>query len=282
MEWPLTFKCNNNCISCILDTRQTKNLGDPPISQIENVIDNVPKKEILSFTGGEPTLRAELLEMLKYARKKHPKKFIFVVSNGRRFADIGFVKKLSEQNLEPIRFGIAIYSHRPEVHDAITQAKGSFQETVQGIKNLLSSGFKVELRILVERPNYRELPETAKYIVKNFSGLERVVFINLKYTGNAFINRRIVFVRYSTAVPFVQRAADILIDSGLEVKLFHFPLCIIAKKYWPLAEGTTKQEIELTLLKKCMPCKVKERCPKIWKSYLPLAGESEFNPILET
>jgi len=280
MEWPLTFKCNNACISCIFDTRQAKNLGTPFMSQVKAVICKTPKNDILSFTGGEPTLREEFLEILKYARQKHPKKFIFIVSNGRKFADIEFTKKLSKHELEPIRFGIAIYSHSPKVHDSITSAPGSWKETVQGIKNLLSAGFNVELRILVEKLNYRKLSETAKFIVKNFSGVERVVFINLKYTGNAFINRHRVFVRYTKAVPFVQHAADILLDAGVEVKLFHFPLCIIDKKYWPLAQGTTKQEIELTLLKKCEACKVKQKCPKIWKSYLPLAGESEFNPIL--
>ena len=258
-----------------------KNLGNPFMSQIKNVIDKVPEKEILGFTGGEPTLREEFLEILQYAREKHPKKFIFVVSNGRKFSDREFTKKLANLKLEPIRFGIALYGHQAEIHDKITRAKGSFDETVLGVKNLLKNGFNVELRILVEKLNYQNMEDIARFIVKNFKGLERVVFINLKYTGNAFINRHAVFVRYSKAVPFVQNAADILLKNGFEVKLFHFPLCIIDKKYWPRAEGTTKQEMELTLLKKCELCAVKDRCPKIWKSYLPLAGTKEFQPILK-
>ncbi len=280
MEWPLTFKCNNNCISCILDTRQTKNLGEPFLEQIKEVIDKVPAEEVLCFTGGEPTLRKEFFEILSYARKKHPEKFIFVVSNGRKFADENFTKKLASLNLGNFRIGIALYSHKASVHDEIAQAKGSWHEAVQGIKNLLKYGFNVELRILVERLNYLEMEDFARFIVENFNGLERVVFINLKYTGNAFINRKRIFVRYSKAAPFVQKAADILLENGFEVKLFHFPLCIIDKKYWPLAEGTTKQESELTLLEKCEFCVVKDRCPKIWKSYLPLAGTKEFQPIL--
>ena len=257
-----------------------KNLGNPFMEQIKNVIDKVPEKEVLCFTGGEPTLREEFFEILKYARQKHPKKFLFVVSNGRRFASEEFTKKLADLNLGNFRLGIALYSHRASIHDEITQAKGSWQEAVQGIKNLLKYGFNVELRILVEKLNYQEMEDFARFIVENFKGLERVVFINLKYTGNAFINRKRVFVRYSKAAPYVQKATDILLRKGFEVKLFHFPLCIIDRKYWPLAEGTTKQESELTLLKKCELCTVKERCPKIWKSYLPLAGTKEFNPVL--
>lgn len=255
-------------------------LGEQSKEVLFEIIDKIPKDEIFSVTGGEPTLRPDFIDILTYARKKHPNKFIFVVSNGRKFSDKSFMVKLDKSKLEPIRFGIALYSHDPKAHDSITLAKGSWNETVQGINNLLQSGFKVELRILVEKANYKSLDKTTEFITKNFKDLERVVFINLKYTGNAFINRHKIFIRYCKAAPFVQKAATILLDAGFEVRLFHFPLCIINKKYWHLAEGVTKQETELTLLKKCEICKIREKCPKIWKSYLAIAGEKEFNPIL--
>jgi His-Xaa-Ser system radical SAM maturase HxsC len=278
MEWPLTFQCNNDCISCISDTRQTKNRRDSLFKQVKDAIDNVPENEIISFTGGEPTLRKEFFEILGYARKKHPGKFIFIVTNGRKFSEKDFFEKLLSFEIGPVRFGIPLYSHREEVHDGITRTRGSWSEAIQGIKNLLGKGFKVELRILVEKQNYRELPETAKFIAETFPKLERVVFINLKYTGNAFLNREKVFVRISKSNPFVEEAAEMLLEKGIEAKLFHFPLCTIPKKYRPLAEGITKQESELTLLGKCNSCKLKEKCPQIWKTYLPLAGEEEFGP----
>ncbi|MFH1235024.1 MAG: radical SAM protein [Candidatus Diapherotrites archaeon] len=278
MEWPLTFQCNNDCISCISDTRQAKNRRDSFLKQVKDAIDNVPEKDIISFTGGEPTLRKEFFEILEYARKKHPEKFIFIVTNGRRFSEKDFFEKLLSLEIEPLRFGIPLYSHREEVHDRITRAKGSWSETIQGIKNLLGKGFKVELRILVEKANYRELKETAKFAAEAFPGLERVVFINLKYTGNAFLNREQVFLRIAKSNPFVLEAADLLLEKGIETKLFHFPLCTIPEKYRPLAEGITKQESELTLLGKCNSCRAKASCPQIWKTYLPLAGEEEFGP----
>jgi len=279
MEFPFTFKCNNKCISCILDLRQTKNMGGPLQEQIISFIDNTPKGEDLAFTGGEPTLREEVFDFLEHARKKHPESFLFLVTNSRSFADEKFVKKLVDLKLGDFRIGSALYSHDPKIHDKITQAKGSWVEAVQGIKNLLKLGFNVELRVIVQKANYRELEKTAEFIADNFKGIERVVFINMKFTGNAFINRKDVFVRYSKAAEFAEKAAELLLKEGFEVMLFHFPLCIIDRAHWPLAEGTTKQEIELTLLDKCSDCLVKDRCPKIWKTYLPLAGEEEFEPI---
>lgn len=279
MEWPITFACNNNCINCILDTRQTKYKGEPFLKQIQEVLQKVPGGETISLTGGEPTIRKEFFEILRIARKENPKNFIFIVSNGRMFSNKKFTEKLASMDLEPLRLGIPIYSHKKAVHDRITRASGSWTETTKGLKNLLAKGFDVELRILVQKSNFRELDETARFIAKEFSEIERVTFINLKYTGNAFINRKNVFVKYSEAVPFVQNAVDVLLDHKFEVKLFHFPLCILKKKYWPLAEGITKQEVELFLPKKCESCSEKNRCPRIWKSYIPLAGTDEFKPI---
>ncbi len=279
MEWPITFACNNNCINCILDTRQTKYKGEPFLKQIQEVLQKVPGGETISLTGGEPTIRKEFFEILRIARKENPKNFIFIVSNGRMFSNKKFTEKLASMDLEPLRLGIPIYSHKKAVHDRITRASGSWTETTKGLKNLLAKGFDVELRILVQKSNFRELDETARFIAKEFSEIERVTFINLKYTGNAFINRKNVFVKYSEAVPFVQNAVDVLLDHKFEVKLFHFPLCILKKKYWPLAEGITKQEVELFLPKKCESCSEKSRCPRIWKSYIPLAGTDEFKPI---
>jgi len=279
MQWPLTFQCSNNCINCILDTRVAKHKGDSPIGQVKDAIDKTPEGEIICFTGGEPTLNKGFFELLQYAKEKQPKSLVFVLSNGRRFSDKKFLARLPKFEPGKLRFGVPLYSHGEKVHDKITRVEGSWSEAVKGIKNLLEIKQKVELRVLIEKANYQELEETAEFIAKNFPGLERVVFINLRYTGNAFIHRDKVFVRYSETVPFVQKAVDVLKGRGFDVMLFHFPLCILGRKYWPLAEGITKQEFDLTLTEKCSECSVKGRCARIWKSYLPLAGAGEFKPV---
>ncbi len=281
VEWPLTFKCNNNCISCIMDSRITEKMGNPTFNQIKRYIDMIPQScDTIGFTGGEPTLRKEFFEILKYARKTHPESLLFVVSNGRMFKYEWFVKKLVDLDLGNIRIGVAMYSHNPDIHDAITRSKGSFNDTYQGIKNLIKYKVRTELRIIVNKLNYKTIEDTAEFIAGNFRGIERVVFINMKYTGNAFINRDKIFVRYKELVPYVQKAVDILLKHGFETRLFHFPLCTIDKKYWDLAKGVTKQKYELCFLKVCENCKMKDVCPMIWKTYVVLAGEDEFKAII--
>ena len=93
VAWPATFKCNQNCISCILDTPITFKIPDPPLEQVKKLIDDMdPKKDILEISGGEPTLRKELFEVFDYVRETKPELYTFMVTNGVRLGD-GIVER---------------------------------------------------------------------------------------------------------------------------------------------------------------------------------------------
>jgi hypothetical protein len=158
-------------------------------------------------------------------------------------------------------------------------SKGSWSQTVQGIRNLLKLKTRVELRIIVNKLNHSSLSETASFIARNLSDVERVVFINMKYTGNAFRNRRRIFVRYSEAVSGVTGAVNILRRAGIEVRLFHFPLCTLPDRYRDMARGVTKHKGELSFTEACKECRFRGDCPMVWKSYLVLAGDGEFRAL---
>jgi His-Xaa-Ser system radical SAM maturase HxsC len=280
MEIPLTFRCNNNCISCIIDSRLSTKTGHLPWSEIKQRIDRLPKScDTVGITGGEPTITGNFFKAMAYLRDRRPGILVFLVSNGRMFSYPEFAKGFSNLGIRNLRVGIAIYSHDPVVHESITMSQGSWQQTIQGIKTLLGLGIRVELRIIVNRLNYASLDETARFISANLKGVERVVFINMKYTGNAFRNRREIFIRYSELAPYITRAASILLKSGIDVRLFHFPLCTLPEKYRELAKGVTKQKAELAFAKACKTCKSKKDCPMIWRTYLTMAGEEEFRPV---
>jgi His-Xaa-Ser system radical SAM maturase HxsC len=254
-------------------------VGQPKEEAIKKVIDSVRPDDILGLTGGEPTIRDIFFKILEYAKKKDPEMNVFVVSNGRMFYYREFAEKTASVGLKNLKVGIALYGHTKGLHDAITRIPGSFEQTIKGIQNLIGLNVPVELRIIVSKINYKCLKEMADYIAGNLKGVYRVVFINMKYTGNAYINRKVLFVKYKDVVPYAEKAADLLLGNGIEVKLFHFPLCTIKRKYWDLARGVTKQESELMFVKECKKCRMKGECPRIWKSYWVLAGDGEFKTI---
>ncbi len=251
-------------------------VGNPMEKEIKKTIDGIKPNDILSFTGGEPTIRKEFFKFLRYAAGRDSEMNIAIVSNGRMFCYDEFVDKMLKTGLKNLKFCIALYGHNERLHDAITRTPGSFEQTIKGIRNLLKRSLPVELRVIISKMNYKYLKDIANFVMKNLNGVHRVVFINMKYTGNAYINRKAIFVRYKDVVPYTEKAADILLESNIEVKLFHFPLCTIKKKYWDLAKGVTKQKSELMFVSECKECKKREECPMIWKSYWVLAGDKEF------
>ncbi len=281
VDWPLTFKCNNNCMSCIfnMDMVDKLKIGNPKEEHIKKVIDNVQPGDTLGLTGGEPTIRKGFFRFLEYAKERDPHMNIFIVSNGRMFCYREFVEKMVSIGLKNLKVGIAIYGHTPQLHDATTRVLGSFEQTIQGVKNLLEFNIPVEFRVIVSKLNYKHLEDMVRYTTENLKDVFRVVFINMKYTGNAYIHRKALFVKYKDVIPYAQKAADILLKKGIEARLFHFPLCTIDKKYWELAKGVTKEKRELMFVKACEKCKMKEECPRIWKSYWVLAGDKEFKAI---
>lgn len=281
-DWPLTFKCNDNCISCINNTAIVSKIPDPPLEQIIEVIDKInPENDYFGISGGEPTLRKEFFQILEYAREKHPDLYLFIVTNGRMFFYKKFAQKLAELNLGNFRVGVALYGHNKKIHEAITCSKGSFEQTVKGIKNLLSFRTPVEVRTIINRINYKYLENLAKFIAKEFPAVDRVVFINMKITGNAYKNREKVLVKISNVVPYVEKAVKILREGKFETKLYHFPLCIIPENLREMAKGVTKGERhELTFVNECENCKLKKECPKIWRSYVGVVGKEEFKAIV--
>ncbi|UCG95299.1 MAG: radical SAM protein [archaeon] len=276
-DYPLTFKCNNNCITCISKTSEISKISDPRIQDIKNAIEKInPRTDYLGLGGGEPTLRKEFFEILKYARKTNPNIYIFLTTNGRIFSYKEFAKKLSKLSLKNFRVGVALYGHNEKIHERITRCRGSFGQTVKGIKNLIEFGFHVEIRVIISRLNYKSLPHIAKFAAEKFPGMERFVFVNMKYTGNALKNRKKVLVKISKVVPLTERAVKILKENNVNTKLYHFPLCILPENLRNMAKGVTKEAGELTFVKVCEKCRLREDCPRIWKSYVKLVGDKEF------
>ncbi len=281
-DYPLTFKCNNNCISCINKTRYFSKIPNPKKTDIKNLIKKLdPENDYWGVGGGEPTLRKEFFEILKYVKKYNPRLYVFITTNGRMFRYKKFTKKLKDLNLENFMVGISLYGQNKKIHEEITRTSGSFEQTVLGIKNLIYFDIPVEVRIIINRINYKYLEDITDFVIDNFAGIERLVFINMKYTGNALVNKEKVLVKVKDVVPFVKKSIEKIRNKKINMRLYHFPLCILPNNIRDIAKGVTKMEKnELVFVKACKKCKLKSECPKIWKSYVDIVGDSEFRPIL--
>ncbi len=250
-------------------------------SEIIREVKKIPEREdVISLTGGEPTLRSDLLDILRKIREKRPHSFIRIMTNGRMFFYTQYVKKISE--IGKIKAEIPVYSHRSGIHDKITRAEGSFSETYEGIKNALESGIETGLRIIVQKSNFRELDKISMHFAEKFKKLDKITFVFAELMGNAYANRKEVGVTYTEAGPCVKKAVDFLKGRISDVRLYNFPLCVLDREIRKYAEGRRTPEKRLCFLKECEYCESFEKCNLVNKIYFFMNGGKEFRRIGRT
>jgi radical SAM protein with 4Fe4S-binding SPASM domain len=134
---------------------------------------------ILTFTGGEPTLRGDLAELLLYAQNNGM--VTGLVTNGRKLNDKAYVKAMEKSGLDFVQ--ITLESHDAEIHDKMTSARGSWKETVAGIKNAVPSQIYVTTNTTLSKYNATSFLETIDFL----KGLGVAAFgcNSLIYSGKA-------------------------------------------------------------------------------------------------
>ncbi len=160
MDLALTFRCQNNCIHCYAGgPHQTEELTT---EQWKAVIDRLYDIGVFiaTFTGGEPTMREDLPELLQYAQNRGI--VTGLVTNGRRMKDKDYVQALEKVGLDFVQ--ITLESHEPKVHDSITGAKGSWKETVEGIKNVVPTKIYLTTNTTLNQYNASDFLETVDFI----------------------------------------------------------------------------------------------------------------------
>ena len=134
---------------------------------------------IVTFTGGEPTLREDLPELLTYAQKKGV--VTGLVTNGRKLSDKRYVDKLEKAGLDFVQ--VTLESHKAKVHDQMTGAKGSWKETVAGITNAVLSKIYVTTNTTLSKYNAPDFLDSIDFI--KGLGVDGFGCNSLIYSGKA-------------------------------------------------------------------------------------------------
>ena len=146
----VTYRCNERCVHCYLDHDDH---GEMTTAEIKHLLDEMAEAGvfILTFSGGEIFVRKDFFEILEYAReltfcvKLKTNAILIREQEAARLRDLG---------IESIQ--ISIYSHRAEVHDAITLVPGSLKRSVDAIRFLKAQGLKVVIANVLMTSNMQD------------------------------------------------------------------------------------------------------------------------------
>jgi len=260
-----TERCNSLCLMCSQPPRDIDDryLVDEMLETILLVDRDEPQ---LGISGGEPTLLGDdLIVVLLHAHRHLPGTGLHVLSNGRRFADQGYAQRIAAVRHPNVTWGIPVYSDSPDIHDYIVQARRAWTETIAGLFNLARVGADIEIRVVVQRANYRRLPELAYFIFRNLTFVRHVAFMGLEPIGFAPANRDSIWVDpVECAVP-LHEATFFLANRGMDVSLYNFPLCTLREELWGFARRSIS-DWKNTFLPRCSQCLVQDKCCGFFKT----------------
>lgn len=175
--WNCTRTCNLNCIHCYAGSENKKYEGELNHEEAKKFIRdladfNVP---VLLFSGGEPLIRDDILELARYA-----------VSLGIRatFSTNGtLIDRKLAQELKNIGVGYVGISLDGigDNNDKFRGKKGAFEAALRGIENCLAVGQKVGLRFTINRHNYKDLEDIFR-LIEEYK-IPRICFYHLVYSG---------------------------------------------------------------------------------------------------
>lgn len=304
LDLKVGYGCNNNCIHCIIEgnkkrlrdkdlpiNRTTEDLKREILGIAETIKANSEEDCKIIMTGGEPTIRKDFLEICQFAIDNGFKQ-IGLQTNGRKLSDREFTEQLVKRF--PIRFTVALHADNPEIHDAITRQRGSFDETVQALKYLNEFKARSSGKIVISKKNTKNLLNT----VKLFESLN-VLTINIAFPHSAIHDPR-----FHDYVPryrdIIDELKSILIygqEKKMAILTEAVPYCLLKGYEEFVGENFIMGDITINDVdfsktdwqkrrpeikakaKECENCYINILCEGPWEEYLHYYDATELMPI---
>ncbi len=256
----VTDQCNNHCVMCCQPPKM-KNDFDYHFKKNVSIIKSAPKAtKVVCVTGGEPTLAGDrLFKLIKIVRENLPETDIQILSNGRIFANHETAHLLKEVGGDRVFVGVPLHSDYAGDHDRIAGCKGAYKETMLGLYNLGDEGIPVELRIVINKMNYRRLFQMAEFIFKNLYFVAWTAWMAMEDTGYATKNAKHIWIEPLEYIPQLCKAISYLDEWNIPSSIFNIPLCLLPQEYHHFAVQSIS-DWKTKYLDICDNCALKEQC----------------------
>jgi 12,18-didecarboxysiroheme deacetylase len=176
--WNMTQRCNLKCVHCYAHAVAPSSQQDPISNEkAREMIDDLAQfgAPVILFSGGEPLVREDLVDLAKYATSKGMRA---VISTNGTLITKSKAKELKEVGLSYV--GISL-DGAEEVHDKFRGVKGAYKQALKGVENCQAEGLKVGLRFTINKRNAQEVPHLFNLIEQ--LEVPRICFYHLVYSG---------------------------------------------------------------------------------------------------
>ncbi len=175
--WNMTKRCNLKCVHCYAKAVNPEGKDIITTDQAKAMIDDLAAygAPVMLFSGGEPLVRKDLVELASYATGKGMRA---VISTNGTLITKEKARELKQVGLSYV--GISLDGGE-EIHDRFRAVPGAFRKALEGVENCQAEGLKVGLRFTINKRNAGEVP-TLFQIVRDMD-VPRICFYHLVYSG---------------------------------------------------------------------------------------------------
>lgn len=276
--------CNMSCSFCFID----RTVPDLETEGLRRSIDQLAARHLdhLVLSGGEPTLHPDLEGLIAHA-KSRGFRCVEIQSNGVKLAERAYAERLVEAGLDKVT--VSLHSADPERSDRITRLPRAFEKTLSAIRVVRSLGVETQVAHVVTKSNYRELPDTVRFLREQFpeeGGSLSICFgiaqpiSDLVYTW--------VLPRFEEVRPYMRRALDYCLEHDLGfggmIGQGGYPPCMLdgELRYYEknlLNVYRSGEGADFHKPERCRECSFDPYCLGVRKDYVETYGDEEIRPF---
>lgn len=183
VRWDITGKCNLACKHCQASMYKYSSIKDLKTEQVKEIIDKLEGVQSIGLLGGEPLIRDDIEEILKYMRKKNI--LVTINTNGTLLDD-----RMIESIAPYVNaFSVSVDGIKPFTNDKL-RGKGNFEKTINGIKLLNNNkhkyNFSVGISYVINKYNLEDIKGIKSFF--NTMNIDELVIDIVGKIGEADIN----------------------------------------------------------------------------------------------
>lgn len=210
--WNMTRRCNLKCVHCYAKAVDPNGTDEISTAQGKAIIDDLAAygAPVMLFSGGEPLVRKDLVELASHATAKGMRA---VISTNGTLITREKAKELKSVGLSYV--GISLDGGE-EVHDRFRAVSGSYKKALEGLKNCQEEGLKVGLRFTINKRNAGEVP--LLFDLLRDLEVPRICFYHLVYSGRGseLMKEDLSHAETRAVVDLIMDRTRALFDAGLE------------------------------------------------------------------
>lgn len=210
LNFIITQECNRECIYCFAEREYAPKFDQLSFQNIKKIIDDAKALKVhdIVFSGGEPFLRKDLIDIIEYTLSSG----LFAMTSTKSYLSVEKCKRLKKIGLDFMQ--VSIDSMNQEIANYMVGSPGYLKDIKKTIINLLEANIFVSCHVVVTPYNVFSIPDLIKSLT-NY-GVSEVKLVN--YGRSAFRHRDSLFLD-DDAVFWLEENLEILKQTITNTKI---------------------------------------------------------------